>query len=76
MRSLRSWLALIRHRQTLLGLITRIAETSDRQNETALCDVYGGSRSDLQNIRRAACEITEAERARLPTPPESVRYRS
>jgi hypothetical protein len=59
MRMLRSWFALWRHRQTLLGLITRIADASDRQNETALCNVYGESRDEMQNIKRAAREINE-----------------
>jgi hypothetical protein len=69
-----NWFALWRHRRTVLGLVTRIAEASDAQNQRALCHLYGRSREDMNKMRQAAREVAGIMDRQLPTPPESMRY--
>lgn len=70
------WCALWRHRQTVLGLITRISRANETQNQRALCHVYGETRDDMHRIKQAAREIAGAKDDPLPKVPESMRNRS
>ena len=70
------WFALWRHRQTVIGLITRISRANDMQNQRALCAAYGESRDEMHRIRQAAREIAEVKDDPLPRVPESLRNRS
>jgi len=71
-----NWVALWRHRQAVLGLLTRISRANDTRNERALCHVYGESREDMLRIKLAAREIAEARDDPRSKVPESIRNRS
>jgi len=71
-----NWFALWRHRQTVLGLVTRVSRANDRQNQRALCNVYGATCDDLHRITQAAREIAEVKDDPLRKVPESLRNRS
>ena len=64
-----NWLALWRHRQTVLGLITRISRANDTQNQRALCHVYGETADEMHRINQAAQEIAEVKDDPLPKVP-------
>jgi len=71
-----NWVALWRHRQAVLGLLTLISRANDTRNERALCHVYGETREDMLRIKQAAREIAEVRDDPRSRVPESVRNRS
>lgn len=60
----------------MLGLITRISNANDTQNQRALCDIYGETRDEMHRIKHAAHEIAEVKVDPLPRVAESLRNRS